>query len=297
MLWWRTVRKAKISKEDRDLFERYGEAVIGSVLAGGTCPSAPDLAAIIPGNICLPPNTGKCKEAGDWLTECRDAHERREQRMETVEIGVVILITLEIVLSLFFGLRALRDGREQATALAHMDTSTAATASAMTAVSKSLQSLADAQAASLKILQQEQIERAKKPRLALYIGNLPIDKASVHLKPTGNNDCRAYPELFLKNDGEAAVSRFRLHALVPEDVRLNTSGLVTVPEYEPSANPKTRTVTLELPLLPAGKTVGIYAEVIAPKGHSAFKIPFTVDALELQAVGPLGSLTVLPPRP
>src|SRR6266446_9941300 len=99
MRWWRTVRKAQISKEDRDLFERYGEAVIGSVLAGGTCPSAPELQIFVPGNICLPSNPGKCTEARDWLTECRDAHERHEQRLETIEIGVVALISLEIALS------------------------------------------------------------------------------------------------------------------------------------------------------------------------------------------------------
>ncbi len=42
-----------------------------------------------------------------------------------------------------------------------------------------------------------------------------------------------------------------------------------------------------------GAPGGIYA----PKGHSAFKITFTADAFELQAVAPLGSLTVLPPKP
>lgn len=100
MWWWRKVRKAQISREDRDLFERYGEAVIGSILAGASCPTAPDLQPIIPGNICLPENPGKCQAGRDWLTECRDAHERREQRLEFVEWAILLFILLEIALSI-----------------------------------------------------------------------------------------------------------------------------------------------------------------------------------------------------
>jgi len=103
-------------------------------------------------------------------------------------------------------------------------------------------------------------------------------------------------DLLLKNEGDAPVSTFRLHALVPGDVILNSNPLLTVPEYEPSANPSSHTVTLQLPPLPAGQKAGIHIEIIVPNGYSLFKIPFTVDALEMQAVAPLGSLTVLPPK-
>src|SRR5258706_12453503 len=101
---WGQVRKANISKEDRDLFERYGEAVIGSVLAGASCPTAPELNAIIPGNICLPENPGKCTAARDWLTESRDAHEPREQRLETIQIGVFARTTAKIDHSMIFAM-------------------------------------------------------------------------------------------------------------------------------------------------------------------------------------------------
>ena len=90
---WRKVRTAQISKEDRDLFERYGEAVIGSVLANLTTPTAPELRSINAGS-------GKVKEARDWLTECRDAHEQREQRLEFVEWAILLFILLEIGLSI-----------------------------------------------------------------------------------------------------------------------------------------------------------------------------------------------------
>jgi hypothetical protein len=113
---WRRVRKAQIPPEDRKLFGRYGEAVIGSVLAGGLNPAAPELLTILPGKSLGVPNggPGKLKEAADWLTECRDAHERREQRLESIEIGVVALISIEIVLSLIFGFLGLHEGHQQA---------------------------------------------------------------------------------------------------------------------------------------------------------------------------------------
>src|SRR5487761_581251 len=120
---WRKVRKAQISKQDRDLFERYGEAVIGSILVGET-PLVKELQTILPHyDTVVGPVQDKFAEARNWLTECRDSQHRREQRLETVEIGVVALITLEIILSLVFGFLAIRDARDQARILAHMDTS------------------------------------------------------------------------------------------------------------------------------------------------------------------------------
>jgi hypothetical protein len=104
-------------------------------------------------------------------------------------------------------------------------------------------------------------------------------------------------DLLLKNDGDAPVSTFRLHALVPEGVVFDTERLLMVPESEPPANPKTFRVTLQLVPLPAGETVRIHVDIYVPNSHSPFKIPFTVDALELQAVAPVGSLMVLPPKP
>jgi hypothetical protein len=170
-----------------------------------------------------------------------------------------------------------------------MDASTAATATAV-------KEAADAQAASLRVLQEQQAERTKKPKLALYLGNVPLDKASVRLKPhPGTNQTVAFQVLLLKNEGDAPTSTFRLHILVPGDVIFNGDPLVTLPEYEPSANPKSHRITLQLPLLPAGQAVRIQTEIYVPKGHPTFKIPFTADAFELGAVSPLGSLTVLPP--
>jgi hypothetical protein len=228
------------------------------------------------------------------ITE-RDA--RIAERDFRLEKWVIILISVEILLSLIFGFLGLWEGWKQGKALdrqvsvlSHMDTSTAAT-------SDSLQKLVAAQDASLKILQEEQAQRAKKPRLALYDGNIPIDKSTLQLASrTGLAQDTASFDLLVKNIGDAPVSMSRLHVLTPQGVGVAAEQLITVPEFGPPAHPNTQVLTLQLPLLPAGETYRLNFAVYAPKGHPAFKITFTVDAMELQAVAPLGSLTVLPPK-
>ena len=98
MWWWRRVRKAQIPPEVRDLFERHGENVIGMVLAGGFNPAAPDLQGIYR-------NETLKAFATQWLTERGDAHEQREQRLETLEWAIVVLIVMEILLSVYRGFR------------------------------------------------------------------------------------------------------------------------------------------------------------------------------------------------
>lgn len=91
MWWWRKIRKAEISGADRDIFERFGEQIIGAVLAGGFNPRAADLQRLYM-------NEGPLlNSARDWLTERGDAQERREQRMETVEWAVLIFVVLGVI--------------------------------------------------------------------------------------------------------------------------------------------------------------------------------------------------------
>lgn len=90
-LWpWRKVRKAAIPKSDRDIFERFGEAVIVSYLTSGLQPQAPELQAIYG-------NKEKLKHAADWLTERGDSHEQREQRLEVVETWVLVFVFLGVI--------------------------------------------------------------------------------------------------------------------------------------------------------------------------------------------------------
>lgn len=91
--WWRKIRPAKIPQAERDLFERFGEFVIGSVLAGGFTPSHDDL-------IPLYQKTNRAQQdyARDWLTERSDAHEQREQRVETVDWAILLFVILGVIL-------------------------------------------------------------------------------------------------------------------------------------------------------------------------------------------------------
>jgi hypothetical protein len=86
----REVRPANIPDADRDLFERYGEQVIGMVLAGGFSPSAADLQRLYT-------EAAIKAHARDWLTERADTLERREQRLEILEWAIVALIVLELI--------------------------------------------------------------------------------------------------------------------------------------------------------------------------------------------------------
>jgi hypothetical protein len=96
-LWPRKVRKANIPDSDRDIFERYGEFVIGSVLAGGLSPRAKDL-------LPLYGDAAKWDHARDWLTERSDIHENRERRLELLEWGVLVFVFVGVIVDalLFF---------------------------------------------------------------------------------------------------------------------------------------------------------------------------------------------------
>ncbi len=88
--WWRKVRPAPIPKIERDVFERFGEAVIVGILTSGLNPPMPELQTIYN-------NPEFRQHAADWLTERGDYHEQREQRLETVEWAILIFVILGVV--------------------------------------------------------------------------------------------------------------------------------------------------------------------------------------------------------
>lgn len=219
-------------------------------------------------------------------TDNRDRN--RENRHFWIEIGltilVVFLIGAELYLSVHYGRLGLKEGQQQAAILEDMKRSTAATASLQTE--------------TLELLRKQEVDRAKKPRLALYLGNTPIDKATVHPTiPNGPTQSIAHLDLFLKNEGDAPLGASEIHALVPEDTNIDLSPLPPVPEYEEPSKPATRTLSYAIPLVPIGKPLRIRSAIFVPKNHTPFRVTFTLTSAQLQAVAPLGSLTVLPPKP
>ncbi len=101
-------------------------------------------------------------------------------------------------------------------------------------------------------------------KMEVSVAPRPTSRAATTKLRIGSTQTFASFDLSLKNEGDAPVSTFR--------------------------------ITLQLPPLPAGQTIRLHVEIGPPSGHAPFKIPFTVDAIELQAVGRLGSLAVIPPK-
>jgi hypothetical protein len=85
---WQKVRKANIPEDDRDMFERYGEFVIGLVLAGGLNPRVDELKKI---------DGEKINHARDWLTERGDLEKLRELRQEMVDWAILIFVILGVI--------------------------------------------------------------------------------------------------------------------------------------------------------------------------------------------------------
>jgi hypothetical protein len=77
MRWWRKVTRANITPEFRNTLELYGETVIAVAMGDADIQQkGGPVAEILRTNF---------QPARDWLRERRDLHERREDRLETVE--------------------------------------------------------------------------------------------------------------------------------------------------------------------------------------------------------------------
>lgn len=91
MCWpWRKVPKTKIREDILKTCRKYGEGTIQLAVAGHQGPDPPpDLLAIYAG--------GEPKQhAFHWLAERAASHERREVRMEWMEIAILILLFVEV---------------------------------------------------------------------------------------------------------------------------------------------------------------------------------------------------------
>jgi hypothetical protein len=84
------VRTANIPATDRDLFERYGEHVIGLILGGGFAPATSDLNPVYM-------NDQTKIHARNWLTERGDLRERHETLTFWLEVGVLVFVILGVI--------------------------------------------------------------------------------------------------------------------------------------------------------------------------------------------------------
>jgi hypothetical protein len=88
----RRVRRANIPDDLRTKFERIGEDVLAHALAVGTQRTQ--------GHELLNLPERNRTEIMEWLTERRDIHERRENRLETVEWAILIAVIVGVLADL-----------------------------------------------------------------------------------------------------------------------------------------------------------------------------------------------------
>jgi hypothetical protein len=318
------IRKAQnITETERDTCERYGEHVIGTMLASGLNPPSKDLVA-------LNQTEETRQHARDWLTERADYRDTLERwksfRDLVLEIAVIVLIGLEIWLSV----KGLREGREQAKVIEHMDHSTADTADAMKAARDSLRTLNDAQTISLdrlndmdanlqaslartstmvsttrnqlEILKKEQSDRlaqeAKKPKPALFVGPLPLINPPLNSTITAREetDTSMAFDFTLANLGDAPANKIELRAMVPQrDVSITAS--VSYQQIPQLAGSPFNIIIFPLDHLRPGQQLQVEITFNYPKGHLPFEVMFSIDANEIQAGTPLGRFMVTPRKP
>ena len=88
----RTIDGANLATDIRKKFEIYGENVIAQAVANPEIGmGSGDLPNLIRGNYA---------SALDWLSERRDVHERREDRLETVELAILFAVVVGVAADL-----------------------------------------------------------------------------------------------------------------------------------------------------------------------------------------------------
>ena len=156
------LRKANnISQAERDICERYGEQVIGMMLAGGWSPSTIDLQDIYYSPLAR-------ENARDWLTERADYRERHDRwisfRDLVLEIVVIFMIGWEIRLSLVGDRHQADSFRKQQDVLTNLQQSSKDTADILAALKTTTEMMSDTNARQPSAIQQSgnQAERTAK---------------------------------------------------------------------------------------------------------------------------------------
>jgi len=282
------------------------------------------------------------QEKTQWLAEAdlylralaRREDARTSKRDFKLEIAVIVLISVEIVLSLIFGFYGIHEGNKQAKALDDLNKSAAATTAAISSVHDSLESLSKAQTESLarlnqmsetlrdsfktsstaaramreqlNILQQEQAERtaqlAKKPKLQLSIGQVPVIIGPFNTLRLPNYPVREQTDtsitfdLRLFNAGTAPATRLTFRITVwSSDVSVQSSEPLTQLNEPPGSPTKTTIIPIET--VRPRVNIPMTLTLTFPKGHDPFDVDFTADANEIETGTPLGAVKVTPRKP
>jgi hypothetical protein len=256
----------------------------------------------------------------------RKRDDRTAKRDFRMEVAVIALISVEIILSIVFGLLALHEGSQQAKVLSHMDASAAATAAAMTDVKTALQVLADEQTKSsdslremndslqssagaarnqLHILQQEQADtlaqRSKKPKLGLVLGGYALDSMRPPPKviARAETDTSMTLDFLLLNSGSATAHAAIIRVLVwDKEVGLQGEGTLMLTAVPPTGvNDRAQVYTAAIGNLRDRNSLILPLTFTFPKGHKTFGVTIYADADEIETGTPLATLDISPGSP
>jgi len=286
---WGFIERAKIDADLRKTFERYGVETMQAILASnGTFRG-------INGNL-LKVSIHE-QELLQWLSEQYARKDRKETWSTTIEVGVVALITLEIVLSLY----GLHEGRQQNTILDDMKTSTEKTKDAIQHSTDLLKTLADEQKESVEILRRQETDRltqiAKRPKLVLYAGNTPLAKAHGYLKPEQETETTVTFTFLLRNRGDGNSNKTHFRVLTPQDINV-TGGAPTPVSPSTYFDLLDRHVRSWIYPFPEPITPNAFTQLtivfMFTKGHPPFEVSFNADSLEIPTDTPLGVLEIHP---
>ena len=245
-----------------------------------------------------------------------------KETMATWEFVLTIIITLIIAAELGFAWAGFYEAKDQYTVLKDLKTASQEQAVTLKTLTdeqtKSLDSLkqmngtlqtsvkktadmAIAMQQQLKILQEDQASRqaeaAKKPKLELQVGNVPVDTFfHVPVKMLEETDTKSVFSARLMNSGDAPAHRGLLRVIVNgKEISIQSSTPFQRPYEEPDS--VMHAVLIPFDVVRPHGNFGMEITLNYPKGQAPFTVIFNVDADELPTGTSLGGMTVKPRKP
>jgi hypothetical protein len=242
--------------------------------------------------------------------------------MEKWEFLLTIVITLIIGAELLYAKAGFRETKDQISILgdlknASKDQSTIQSSlveqqkqslQSLTQMNEKLQTsvkkttdMASAMQQQLAILQEEQgnrlAEAAKKPKLELQVGNVPVNTFfTVPIKAKEETDTKSVFALRLFNNGDGPARHGTLRVIVNgKDISIQSSSPFQKPYEEPDS--EVQAILINFDVVRSHGNVGMDITVNYPKGQKPFPMFFNVDADELATGTSLGAMTVRPRKP
>lgn len=264
-----------------------------------------------------------------YTNEINRRHDARTSRRDFwMEVGVIGLITIEIVISLVALRIGIRDGKAQTLVLEHMENSTGATADTLRTLQTEQKESLDTQKTSLQTIQQmnsavqgslktntamngalrsqlailkdEQqkrlAEEAKKPRIVARIGTIALLGAITPVPAKDLTATSVVYEITLWNEGTAMLLYGQLHiTAVGPGVKIKSDRPSQQPWLSGDVTDKATSIVISFERLRVGVHVSITVTAEFPKGTAPFPIELGLEG-DNYPMTVIGDITTTPPK-